>query len=39
VADRDEFERVVAEHDDRLLHAAYGLCGEHRDPLALRYQP
>jgi len=27
-ADRIEFERFVAEHGDRLLHAAYGLCGD-----------
>ena len=26
--DRDEFERFVAEHGDRLLHTAYGLCGD-----------
>lgn len=27
-ADREAFERFVAEHGDRLLHAAYGLCGD-----------
>jgi RNA polymerase sigma-70 factor (sigma-E family) len=27
-ADRPEFERFVAEHGDRLLHTAYGLCGD-----------
>ena len=27
-ADRSGFERFVAEHGDRLLHAAYGLCGD-----------
>jgi RNA polymerase sigma-70 factor (sigma-E family) len=27
-ADRAEFERFVAEHGDRLLHTAYGLCGD-----------
>ena len=26
--DRAGFERFVAEHGDRLLHAAYGLCGD-----------
>ena len=26
--DREAFERFVAEHGDRLLHAAYGLCGD-----------
>lgn len=26
--DRAEFERFVEEHGDRLLHAAYGLCGD-----------
>lgn len=26
--DRGEFERFVAEHGDRLLHASYGLCGD-----------
>jgi RNA polymerase sigma-70 factor (sigma-E family) len=26
--DRIAFERFVAEHGDRLLHAAYGLCGD-----------
>ena len=26
--DLTEFERFVAEHGDRLLHAAYGLCGD-----------
>lgn len=26
--DRGAFERFVAEHGDRLLHAAYGLCGD-----------
>ena len=28
---RDEFERFVADHGDRLLHAAYGLCGDWQD--------
>jgi RNA polymerase sigma-70 factor (sigma-E family) len=27
-AERIAFERFVAEHGDRLLHAAYGLCGD-----------
>jgi RNA polymerase sigma-70 factor (sigma-E family) len=27
-ADRAGFERFVAEHGDRLLHTAYGLCGD-----------
>jgi RNA polymerase sigma-70 factor (sigma-E family) len=27
-ADRIAFERFVAEHGDRVLHAAYGLCGD-----------
>jgi RNA polymerase sigma-70 factor (sigma-E family) len=27
-ADRIAFERFVAEHGDRLLHTAYGLCGD-----------
>jgi RNA polymerase sigma-70 factor (sigma-E family) len=27
-ADRAAFERFVAEHGDRLLHTAYGLCGD-----------
>jgi RNA polymerase sigma-70 factor (sigma-E family) len=27
-ADRAAFERFVAEHGDRLLHVAYGLCGD-----------
>lgn len=27
-ADRVAFERFVAEHGDRLLHTAYGLCGD-----------
>ncbi len=27
-ADRAAFERFVGEHGDRLLHAAYGLCGD-----------
>ncbi len=27
-ADRTGFERFVAEHGDRLLHSAYGLCGD-----------
>jgi RNA polymerase sigma-70 factor (sigma-E family) len=26
--DRSEFERFVAEHGDRLLHTAFGLCGD-----------
>src|SRR3954451_3794030 len=36
--DRAEFERFVAEHGDRLLHAAYGLCGDwqHAEDLVQR---
>jgi len=36
--DRAAFERFVAEHGDRLLHAAYGLCGDwqHAEDLVQR---